>query len=106
MRGRVLMNFNWDPITEKSAVVIVAAEAKSTGPTLTGTFWSPHRGAADVYVTNIGPHAGGVEFVLHVNWNQPLDVLTDIIVLDNFEQFFEVPLPPQDGGYIAGGGGH
>ena len=45
-------------------------------------------GDADVYITNVGPHAGGVEFILHVNFGSPLDVLVDLTVLDPYEQFF------------------
>ena len=47
-----------------------------------------HLGDADVYITNVGPHEGGVEFILHVNFGSPLDVLVDLTVLDPYEQFF------------------
>ncbi len=93
LQGRAVMNFSCPPITAKSAVVISAAEAIDISNGV-GNFngpefdWAPHRGDADVYVTNIGPFDGHVEFILHVNWHAPLDVLVDIIVLDNREQFF------------------
>ncbi len=36
------------------------------------------------------PHDGGVEFILHVNWSEALNVMIDITVLDPYEQFFVV----------------
>jgi hypothetical protein len=90
--GRIRKNFNWGitpPITKKSVVVMSAAEAVTTqglfGPEEQTNF---NLGDADVFVTNVSPHAGGVEFILHVNWNSPLDVLVDLTVLDPYEQFF------------------
>ena len=94
-QGRVRKNFNWPPINLDSAVIITAAEFR---PQFGGLFAGvvtpgrPHLGEANVYVTNIGPHgaggeAGGVEFHLHVDHNQPLDVIATITVLENVEQF-------------------
>jgi hypothetical protein len=37
-------------------------------------------GDADVWVSNISPHQGGVEFILHVNWPQPLNIAVTITV--------------------------
>lgn len=87
VQGRVRMNYNWAPITEKSAVVITAAEWKGTRSHADGR---PHLGEANVYVTNIGPHdaeggTGGVEFHLHVDWESPLDVIVTISVLGDVE---------------------
>jgi hypothetical protein len=83
------MNFSWPPITFQTPVIIMAAEAKFLGPSLIGreSEWATNRGEADVYVTNVGPSNGHVEFILHVNWPQPLDIITDIIVLDPRESF-------------------
>jgi hypothetical protein len=55
VQGRVRRNFNWPPITEKSAVVITAAEYRLSGG-IFGTDGRPLLGEANVYVTNIGPH--------------------------------------------------
>ncbi len=88
VQGRVRRNFNWNPITEKSVVVITAAEWNSRA----AGNGRPLLGAANVYVTNIGPHDpeggpdGGVEFHLHVDWNSPLDVIVTISVLEDVEQ--------------------
>jgi hypothetical protein len=89
VQGRVRRNFNWPPITEKSAVVITAAEYRLSGG-IFGTDGRPLLGEANVYVTNIGPHdpeggSGGVEFHLHVDWGAPLDVIVTISVLEDVE---------------------
>jgi hypothetical protein len=91
VQGRLRVNRNWDAITKRSAVIITAAEwAAGTDPTdETGR---PNLGAANVYVTNIGPHdpeggAGGVEFFIHVDWDSPLHVQVTITVLDPIENF-------------------
>lgn len=90
-RGRIRKNFNWGvqpPITKKSVILMSAAEAKVTqviGAPEDGTTF--HLGDADVYVTNVSPHQGGVEFILHVNSGEPLDVLVDLTVLGEREQF-------------------
>jgi hypothetical protein len=94
MHGRVRANFNWTidpPITTKSVVVMSAGEAV-VGQGLFGAENESkfNLGDADVYVTNVSPHQGGVEFILHVNWNSPLDVLVDLTVLDPYVQFFPV----------------
>ena len=93
-KGRLPMNFNWGinpPITHRSVVVMSAGEGTLTpglgDPADHGTF---KLGAADVFVTNVSPHDGGVEFILHANWGTPIDVLVDLTVLDPIEDFFVV----------------
>ena len=96
VQGRTRYNFNWGPITERSAVLVTAAEYSHAGGG-GGSFpnsvvFNPlsgrtHLGAADVYVTNIGVHGpepgeGGVEFHLHANHDFPIDVAVTITVLD------------------------
>jgi hypothetical protein len=90
-QGRTRHNYNWTPITKRSAVIITAAEwAPGRDPfDATGR---PNLGEANVYVTNIGPHdpegdTGGVEFFLHVDWDSPLHVQVTITVLDEIEDF-------------------
>jgi hypothetical protein len=92
VQGRVRLNFNWPPITEKSAVIITAAEWRFDGGIFGATSGRPNLGEANVYVTNIGPHdpeggSGGVEFYLHVDWDSPLDVIVTISVLEDVEDF-------------------
>jgi len=92
VKGRVRCNFNWPPITKKSAVVITAAEWAFSGGIFGPTEGRPNLGEANVYITNIGPHnpeggSGGVEFHLHVDWDSPLDVIVTISVLEDVEDF-------------------
>ena len=105
VQGRVRKNFNWPPIKLDSPVIITAAEFQPRFGGTTGgtgifgggpkTLGRPLLGAANVYVTNIGPHgeaggeAGGVEFHLHVDWESPLDVVVTITVFDDIEVFHQ-----------------
>ncbi|HEY9023877.1 MAG TPA: hypothetical protein VIP05_06225 [Burkholderiaceae bacterium] len=95
--GTIRKNFNWPPIRLDSAVIITAAEfvphfnGPMGGPKTPGR---PNLGAANVYVTNVGPHGpepeiGGVEFLLHVDWDHPLDVEVTITVLDDIAEFIQ-----------------
>jgi hypothetical protein len=83
VQGRVRQNFNFGPITQRSAVVITAAELGEGG--------RPHLGEANVWVTNVGPHnpeggpVGGVEFHIHSDFSSPINVLVTISVLEDIE---------------------
>ncbi len=92
VQGRVRRNFAWPPITQKSAVVITAAEWLPSGGIFGLTAGRPHLGEANVYVPNIGPHDpeggdGGVEFHLHVDNPDPVDVIVTISVLEDILDF-------------------
>jgi hypothetical protein len=92
VQGRVRCNHNWQPINEKSAVVITAAEWAPAGGIFGVTVGRPNLGDANIYITNIGPHNpegadGGVEFYLHVDWGAPLNVIVTISVLEDIEDF-------------------
>jgi hypothetical protein len=95
-QGRIPKNISDISITMKSAVVITAAEWRVDGGIFGPTSGRPLLGAANVYVTNIGPHndegggMGGVEFLLHVDWDSPLDVIVTVSVLEDIEQFVVV----------------
>src|SRR5262245_53754746 len=91
MQGRVRVNFNWNidpPISPESVIFMSAAEADQTIMQVDGgsTF---RLGDADIYITNVSPHNGGVEFILHVDWNSALDVLVDLTVADRYEEWFD-----------------
>jgi hypothetical protein len=97
-QGTIRKNFNWAPISLDSAVVITAAEFSPAFGGLGGgpkTLGRPNLGAAKVYVTNVGPHgiagieSGGVEFLLHVDWDSPLDIVATITVHEPIEEFFQ-----------------
>mgnify|MGYP006951298286 CR=1 FL=1 len=96
-KGTIRANFNWAPIKLDSAVIVTAAEFT---PAFNGpmggpkTIGRPNLGAANVYVTNVGAHGpepdvGGVEFLLHVDWDSPLDVIVTITVLEDIDEFFQ-----------------
>lgn len=89
------MNFNIDGfnITNSSAVLVTAALWEAVpgmfGPDL-NTRLLVH--GNDVWVSNIVPHggpaeAGGVEFMLHVDSDRPVDVAVTITVFEPCEGF-------------------
>ena len=58
------------------------------------TLGRPNLGSANVYVTNVGPHnpegdTGGVEFILHADWDSPIDVVVTVTALEDIEQFIQ-----------------
>jgi hypothetical protein len=86
LRGRTVLNFNWNAIDHDSTVIITASEysldinAPNSSPRFVG--------AADIEVRNISPHSPpydpnhGVTFVVDIDWPYPLDIVTDITVMD------------------------
>ncbi|MFE5404040.1 hypothetical protein ACFQ9Z_22375 [Streptomyces sp. NPDC056580] len=84
-------------MSKDSAVVVTAAQfLPHEGMEFPGPFQTQGRpllGAANVYVTNVGPHGGdngetgGVEFLLHTDWGDPLDVEVTVTVLEPIESF-------------------
>jgi hypothetical protein len=95
-RGRCTFNYNWDAINRDSVVLIAASEYLITGedPTQFPRFV----GDATITVDNISPHGPpddpnhGVTFVVTVDWSSPLNIVTDITVLDQAPVDIEVPL--------------
>jgi hypothetical protein len=90
LQGKVRHNHNFAPIHQDSAVIITACEFRFAG----GVFGSSGRpllnDAANVFVTNIGPHNpeggdGGVEFHIHAESPTPIDVMVTITVLEDVE---------------------
>jgi hypothetical protein len=96
-KGTVRQNFNLSNISLDSAVIVTAAQFVPDQDHIPNspikTAGRPLLGLANVYVTNVGPHgvdgveAGGVEFLLHVDWGDPLDVVVTITVLDPINEF-------------------
>jgi len=89
-------NFNWNGvITPQSVIHISACECSFPADNLFGAEgiirW---RGEAPIWVKNVRPHGpnpgdtitGGVEFYLQIDWGTPLNVATDITVMDEPEQ--------------------
>jgi hypothetical protein len=96
VHGRVPANFNMpNLIRSRQAVVqITAGEITfDTSPSQVGGVQQDFMyklGAADIWVSNVSPHfndhfegeEGGVQYVLHVNWDSPLDVAVTFTVED------------------------
>lgn len=90
-------NYNFPAIKSRQSVVhITAAQVIPADPsTLLGGAsqnFIYHLGEASVWVSNVSPHfndhyagePGGVEFHLHVDWKEPIDVAVTITVEDKF----------------------
>jgi hypothetical protein len=97
-KGTIRKNWNLPGVIKlDSAVIITAAQFVPDENHIPNspikTAGRPLLGSANVYVTNIGPHGvegvedGGVEFLLHVDWGDPLDVIVTITVLDPINAF-------------------
>lgn len=86
LKGRVPLNINWDQVDADSAVYVTASEYTPNGaaPTTSQRFV----GDATITVRNVTPHGPpydanhGVTFVVDVAWGAPLNVVTDIVLLD------------------------
>jgi hypothetical protein len=84
--GRAVLNMNWDIIDFDSTVLVTASEYALD---LNHPVRSPRFvGGADVTVHNVSPHGPpydpnhGVTFVVTVDWGTPLNIVTDITVID------------------------
>jgi hypothetical protein len=84
MQGRVVLSFSLPGVIRADSVIhITASEAGSWAQQPNGTATVKRlAGAADVYVMAVAPKPDRVEFVLKVDWKSPLDVVTDITVMD------------------------
>ena len=100
LRGRCRMNFNWPgEISLTSVVHITAGEAMHFGSRSVfsdrggqGQDFAYVLGDANVWVSNISPHDNGVEFILHVDWPDPLNIAVTITTEDRDGAQFRVPL--------------
>jgi len=78
--GRVTLNYNWGVIDHDSVVIVTASEYTAQKVRFIG--------AAPISVESIAPHGPpydpnhGVTFVVDVAWAAPLNIVTDITVLD------------------------
>ena len=86
--GTGQFNFNWPPINANSVVLVTASEYNPSGPQDADGSAQRFLGAATIRVNNIVPHGPpsdpnhGVTFQLEVDFGSPLNVCTDITVLD------------------------
>ncbi|MES1224950.1 MAG: hypothetical protein ABUT20_56200 [Bacteroidota bacterium] len=83
LRWNQPLNFNWSAITADSVVHISVSEAKRDfGMHFGNPRINRFLGDARIEVRNVSPHEGGVTFFVFVDWNDPLDITTDITVFD------------------------
>ena len=86
LQGRARLNYNWPIINQDSVVIITAAEYTKQNPPSDDYRFI---GDANITVSNIAPHGPpydpnhGVTFIVNIEWNGPVNVVTDITVLDN-----------------------
>lgn len=102
VHGRVRGNFNLPGLirSRQAVVTMTAGEISFNGTTsevigpngqLVSQDFVYNLGDADVWVSNVSPHfndhfegePGGVEYILHVDWDSPLDVAVTITVEDS-----------------------
>lgn len=84
IKGRVPLSFSLPGVIKANSVIhIAASEAGSWAQQPDGTATVQRlAGAADVSVMAIAPKPDRVDFVLKVDWKSPLDIVTDITVMD------------------------
>jgi hypothetical protein len=86
-RGRADLHFTSPDIHAGSVIHISASEATALDTAEiffqhgTQTF-VPVFGAASITVQNISPRDGAVDFNVFIDWPDPLNIVTDITILD------------------------
>ena len=83
LNGRVDVKLNWRAIKHQSVVLVSASEGRENVNEAPSSY-EPNRfvGYALITVHNIAPFDGGVSFVLTVNWDEPLPIWADVVLLD------------------------
>jgi hypothetical protein len=77
-----VLRVSWPPIHSTSIVLISASECRTDNiPRFTPIF-ERSVGDAAITVRNIAPQEGLVDFWIYVDWENPLDVAVDLVVLD------------------------
>jgi len=90
--GRVSLNYNWPIIDQDSVVLITASEYNNEKVRFIGS--------ASITVSNIAPHGPpydtnhGVTFIANVDWSSPINLVTDITVLNNKPADVQTYVPP------------
>ncbi len=94
-QGVVRENWFWHGVITTFSVVHITAAEVGVGatpnpipPGAIGQDFFYHLGEASVWVSNVTPRGGltdgSVDFLLHVDWDTPLDVAVTITVEDTF----------------------
>jgi hypothetical protein len=81
-RGRCHENFRTPDIKHNSVVHISISEVSESFLPLTDQTFTRFVGDATISVNNISPSDGRVDFVVTVDWNEPLWICIDITILE------------------------
>jgi hypothetical protein len=86
-RGRCVENLRAPQINRHSVILISVSEAiwdsqQVFSLTPEQRIRSRFVGAADIAIKNISPSDGRVDFVVSVDWAEPLNIVVDIVILD------------------------
>lgn len=90
--GRNVVNLNWDALSADSIVMISASEYNAGSQELPNGSDQRFVGSASVTVENVTPHGPpfdpnhGVTYVVNVGWGAPLNIATDIALIENSPQ--------------------
>jgi hypothetical protein len=103
-----VLRVTWPVIHSTSIVLISASEVRNDDVPRFTPLIERFVGDAPITVRNIAPQEGFVDFWVYVDWQEPLDVSVDIVVLDppafmvmvdsdmQNQQTFQVDTSPQD----------
>jgi hypothetical protein len=77
-----VLRITWPPIHSNSIVLISASECRTDDVQRFTPFFERYVGDAAITVRNISPQDGFVDFWIYVDWEHPLNVAVDLVVLD------------------------
>jgi hypothetical protein len=77
-----VLRVTWPPIHSNSIVLISASECRTDDVQRFTPFFERYVGDAPITVRNIAPQEGFVDFWIYVDWEHPLNVAVDLVVLD------------------------
>jgi hypothetical protein len=77
-----VLRATWPPIHSTSIVLISASEVRTDDVQRFTPVFERFIGDAPITVRNIAPNEGYVDFWIFVDWDEPLDIAVDIVVLD------------------------
>ena len=77
-----VLRVTWPPIHSTSVVLISASECRADDVQRFTPVFERFVGDAAITVRNISPQEGFVDFWIYVDWEKPLDVAVDLVVLD------------------------
>lgn len=102
-----ILRVTWPPIHSSSIVLISASECFFDDDVQRFTPVIDRKiGDASITVRNIAPQEGFVDFWIYVDWENPINVMVDLVVFDppvlevvvdgNSQQVFQVNVSPQN----------